>query len=58
MKDRAQQALYMLALSPVAETLADPNSVAVDTSTAPGVTPTSEASEEMLERLRSLGYLQ
>ncbi|MEI1718306.1 hypothetical protein V8R86_17905 [Acinetobacter baumannii] len=26
MKDRAMQALYLLALSPVAETTADPNS--------------------------------
>jgi len=35
MKDRAMQALYLLALDPIAETHADPNSYGFRTSRAP-----------------------
>ena len=35
MRDRAMQALYLLALDPLAETLADPNSYGFRTSRAP-----------------------
>ena len=57
MKDRAMQALYLMALEPIAETCADPNSYGFR-ETAPPQTPSNSVSNFCRKAMRRSGFLK
>ena len=56
MRDRAMQALYLLALDPIAETLADPNSYGFRRERSTARTPLSSASRFLQKAKVRNGY--